>query len=565
MKNLNKTARIAAGIITLGIALLTFSCDMIPENKIDLRLTDEMASQSYSQLLNQGRAVYDYIPKGYNSLDGAMMAAATDEAAHAIPGSNIEKYQSGLWGPADNPDNAWKEMYRGIRFANLYLHNSNGYQDIILRDTSTQAGKAQYLQQCNNLEWMRNEARVLRAYYYFELIKRYGGVPVVDKIYGPDDVIDLPRKSYEQVVQFILEELDAALPNLQENWMAQEQASFGRVNKGTAMAIKSRVLLYYASPLNNPSHAKNRWELAADAAKNVIDDDNYALANYATMFTGANGHQNTEVIFCHMTGNNNTPERYNYPITTNGGASGTCPSANLVDAYENSDGSVFDWSQVGADGNPYEGRDPRLNMTVVVNNSQWNGRAMQCYAGGYDATGIQTTTTGYYLKKFLTDGLDLELNRTAVHSWPLFRYGEILLNYAEAMNEAYGPDADPYGDGKTARWAVNEVRGRTGVEMPPVTAAGEVEMRERIKHERRIELAFENHRFWDVRRWGETDAKAALNVPIRGVVIQLAGDIFTYSSKTVENRVFETKMLLYPIPQSEMLKSGGELEQNKDW
>lgn len=560
-KNILNTATAVFAI--LAAAAMT-GC--IPENKIDLDLTDKLASETYARLLDQGEGVYNYIPSAYNWIDGAMLAAATDEADHAVKGSNVEKFQYGNWGPTDNPDNAWKNLYRGIRLAQIYLRNSEGYEETILRDISTQAKKDAYLEQCKDLEWMRNEVRVLRAYCYFELLKRYGDIPVIEEIYGLDDDIDMPKESYETVVGYIVDELDEVIPNLQENWRSYKVAAFGRVDKGMAMALKARVLLYYASPLNNPSNNLNRWKDAADAAKEVIDYGRYSLGNYATMFTGANGHQNPEAIFCHMTGSNNTPEKNNYPMATNGGKSGTSPSGNLVDAYENADGTPFSWSQVAPGGNPYAGRDPRLQMTVVVNNSAWNGRTMQIYTGGNEASGIQATTTGYYLKKFLTDGLDLELSHAAVHSWPLFRYGEVLLNYAEAMNEAYGPDTDNYGDGKTARWAVNEVRGRSGVGMPPVVASTQTEMRARIRHERRIELAFEDHRFWDVRRWGTEEAKAALGGELKGVAATKTGEnTFTYTVRTVEKRVFTDKMMLYPIPQSEVLKSKGALLQNDLW
>ena len=235
-----------------------------------------------------------------------------------------------------------------------------------------------------------------------------------------------------------------------------------------------------------------------------------------------------------------------------------------MDAYENADGTPFDWNSLTPGDDPYAGRDPRLQYSIVVNDSQWNGRTMQCYDGGADGSGVtQATTTGYYLKKFLTDGLDLEKNQTSVHSWILFRYAEILLNYAEAMNEAYGPDTDPFGDGKTARWAVTDVRGRVG--MPPVTASDETEMRNRIKHERRVELAFEDHRFWDVRRWGKADAESALGVPVKGVSITKTETGFTYATKIVGTRTFQEKMMLYPIPQSEILRSAGKIKQNPGW
>lgn len=552
-----------------GLAVFSlFACEgLLPDNKVDLDLTDKNVSQAYANLRDQGMALYDYLPAGYNRIDGAMLAAATDEADHAPIGSDIEKFQLGTWNAVTNPDNNWGDCYRAIRLSALFLRNSENYEEIILRDTSTASKLNNYKTQCADLKALRAEARVLNAYMYFELLKRFGGVPLTDKLYSLESHPDLERSTYDQVVKHIVGEIDEVLDNdeLRDDWYAYDQKLYGRFTQGAALALKSRILLYWASPQNNPTDDQERWEEAAQAAHDLIELTKYSLeGNYGNLFSGTTSHQSKEVILAYMTGANNTPETDNYPISTNGGKTGTCPSANLVDAYENADGTPFDWNSLAPGADPYADRDPRLQYSVVVNNSQWNGRTMQCYDGGTDGSGVtQATTTGYYLKKFLTDGLDLEKNQTSVHSWILFRYAEILLNYAEAMNEAYGPDADPFGDGKTARWAVNEVRGRVG--MPPVAASDETEMRGRIKHERRIELAFEDHRFWDVRRWGKADAESALKAPIMGVSITKTQTGFTYAAKTVGSRTFQEKMMLYPIPQSEILRSAGKIKQNPGW
>lgn len=560
-----KTIRMALA----GLAVLSMSaCEgLLPDNKVDLDLTDKNASQAYTNLKSQGMMLYDYLPTGYNRIDGAMLAAATDEADHAPIGSDIEKFQLGTWNAVTNPDNNWSDCYRAIRLSALFLQNSENYETIILRDTSTASKLNTYKTQCADLKALRAEARILNAYMYFELLKRFGGVPLIDKLYSLESHPDMERSSYDQVVTHIVGEIDDVLDNdeLEDDWYAYDQKQYGRFTQGAALALKSRILLYRASPQNNPSGDTERWKEAAQAAHDLIELSKYTLeGNYGNLFSGTTSHQSKEVILAYMTGANNTPETDNYPISTNGGKTGTCPSANLVDAYENADGTPFDWNSLTPGDDPYAGRDPRLQYSIVVNDSQWNGRTMQCYDGGADGSGVmQATTTGYYLKKFLTDGLDLEKNQTSVHSWILFRYAEILLNYAEAMNEAYGPDTDPFGDGKTARWAVNEVRGRVG--MPPVTASDETEMRNRIKHERRIELAFEDHRFWDVRRWGKADAESALGVPVKGVSITKTETGFTYATKIVGTRTFQEKMMLYPIPQSEILRSAGKIEQNPGW
>lgn len=550
----------------LLFALILSACDgLIPDSKIDTLLRDDQASVSYDRLKSQGISMYDYIPEGYDRISGAMFASACDEADFAIPGSSISRFVDGSWNAIVNPDDVWASKYRGIRMANLFLENSTDYQTIILRDTANSVGAANYQLWKADIEYLRNEAMVIKAYCYFELIKRYGGVPLITEAVSVSDDVNLPRSSYDEVVVYILQQLNSAIPNLQENWSSYQATSFGRISKGMAMALKSRVLLYWASPLNNPNNNLDRWKQAAQAAHDVITYGKYSLeSNYGSLFVGDKAHKSNESIFAYATGSNNTPEKTNYPISTNSGSTGNCPSGNLVDDYEYKTGEPFSWTTLAPGADPYANRDPRLTYSVVVNNSTWTNRTIECWVGGKDGEGTrQTSTTGYYLKKFLTDKLDLSTNKTAVHSWILFRYGEILLNYAEAMNEAYGPDTDFFGDGYTARWAINQIR--TRATMPAVVAANTQEMRAKIKHERRIELAFEEHRQWDVRRWGINDAKAALGATIKGIRITKTESGFTYVPVTVGNRVFNDYNILYPIPQSEILLSNGVLTQNPQY
>lgn len=553
----------------ITIIWVFYSCEsFLPESKLDADLTEAQASVSYSRLRDQGLAIFGQIPQGYDQIDGAMLASATDESDYAVLNSEIDRFNNGSWSQYNNPDDQWNTNYRGVRLANLFLKNSTGYEHIIFRDTTKQTQKNSYYEQCADLEWLRNEANVLKAYFYFELIKRYGGVPLIKDVVMPEDQVNIPRSSYDEVMEYIIELIDGAIPNLQTDWRSYKSTSFGRVDKGMAMALKARALLYWASPLNNLTNDKSRWEAAAKAAHDLIIYGKYSLetSGYSALFLGAKSHQSSETIFARMTGSNNAPEAKNFPVATDGGSTGNCPSGNLVDAYEMKDGTQFSWAKLAPGENPYANRDPRLTASVVVNNSSWTGRTIECWHGGKDEVGIkQNTSTGYYLKKFMNGNLNLALNQTAVHSWILFRYGEVLLNYAEAMNEAYGADIDHFGDARTARWAVNQVRTRKGVEMPAVIAHNTQEMRDRIKHERRIELAFEDHRQWDLRRWGDNDAQAALNTPLMGVKVVKENNTMIYTLFEVEKRYFTPKMLLYPIPQSEILLSKGVLTQNQDW
>ena len=545
-------------------ALLSCS-DFIPDNKVDLELRDDQASTSYEDLLAQGMMMYDYLPKGYSQIDSSMLAAATDEADYAPIDSDIEKFQKGLWNPTDNPDDVWDSLYTGIRHTKLFLRNSENYEKTILRDTFTVSGLEEYKMQCADLKNLRAEALVVDAWLYFELSKRYGAVPIVEELYDISSSPGLTRSSYEDVVSHMVDMLEKADPDLEDDWYSYDVQKYGRITKGVARSLKSRILLYAARLMHNPENDRKKWEDAAKAAKDVIDMNIYELEeDYGSLFYGAQSHQSKETIFAYMSGLNNIPEILNYPVTTSRGRTGICPSGNLVDAYENIDGSPFEWAKLPEGANPYDKRDPRLMQSIVVNGSEWNGRTIETYVGGFDGVGQpMATTTGYYLKKFLTDNLDLDKDQTAVHSWILFRYGEILLNYAEAMNEAYGPDDDHFADGKTARWAVNRVRERSG--MPPVVAEDRSTMRNRIKHERRVELAFEDHRFWDVRTWGGSDAMDALGAEIYGIHIEKKNDRLHYEKFVVEERIYTDKMKLYPIPQSEILLSSENLLQNPGW
>ena len=542
------------------------SCEgFIPETKVDLKETEDIADATYANLYAQGIHVYSYIPEGYNRIGNAMLSSATDESDYAVPGSTIEYFQNGTWSPVNLPDNIWTASYRGISRSMQFLAASEGYEQTILRDTSTTSALNNYNDQCADLKCLRAENKAMTGLIYFELLKRYGAVPIIDKKYALDSEPDLIRAPYSEVVEHIVSLIDEAIPDLRADWNAYKAADFGRLEIGSALAIKARVLLYAASKAYNVTGDVAKWEAAAEAARAVIELGRYQLAaDYRNMFLGLQGHQNSEAILCYMTGKSNTIETLNYPISTNGGKTGTCPSANLVDAYENADGTPFSWSSLAPGQDPFANRDPRLQQTIVVNNTTWNGRTMEIYQGGKDGIDVvNATTTGFYLKKFLTDELDLELGQTAVHSWPVIRYADILLMYAEAMNEAYGPDVDYYGDGHTARWAIIMVRARSS--MPEVVASTQAEMTERIRHERRIEFAFEDHRFWDVRRWGDETAKAALNTPVKGLKITLGTSGFEYETFNVENRVYNSHMLYYPIPQSEILNSNGMIAQNPGW
>ncbi len=544
-------------IIILAVFLLCASSCTLLDSKDDLQLTDEMLQTRYYHLFNMGYRTYNCVPDGFSRIDDNLFASVSDEAQYVTTLSKSARFNDGSWSQYNNPDDCYDWFYVGIHDVNYFLENTVDYVEALAqsRDTITTSGRYSYEQDVLNMSRLREEAVVLRAYYYFELIKRYGGVPVIkstaDKDYSE-------RATYDSVVKMIVDDIDSVMDKLVDSWVEETLSNYdGRLTKGAARAIKSRVLLYAASPLNNPSNDTEKWMAAAKAAYDVINMGRYSLTDsYQDLFYSAATNTNPEVIWAKRNSASNTIEKANYPIGTQGGNTGVCPSLNLVKAYEHKGATNRS--------NWFENLDPRCAATIVKNLDYWNGRQMQIYAGGTDSpSNPNSSPTGFYLKKFLSPDLNLVNDATEIHSWILFRYAEILLNYAEAMNEIYGPDGKG-SFGLSAREAVNMIRSREGVEMPPVAASDKNSMREAIKSERRVELAFEEHRFWDLLRW--KDAETALNTTILGVDNIPDGSSYVWREKTVSTRKFDaSKMYLYPIPQTEIVRTGNQITQNPNW
>lgn len=554
-------------IITLFMAS---ACENLDREIINT-LSVNQVETSYDYSLNRLTSIYTNLPEGFMNIDGAMMASASDEAEHSIESSSVHKFNTGAWNAYDNPDNVWGSYYNGIRKANLFLQNSNSIDLDAYRLDPTTSSQAVYTQKLADIKRWKYEARFLRAFFYFELVKRYGGIPLIKTPSSIDDAgLNVNRNSLAECVQFITDECDSAATNLPVTYTA---ADMGRVTKGAALSLKSRVLLFSASDLFNTTtwasgYAKPelislagdrtaRWKAAADAAKAVIDlaGTGYALAsNYRSLF---NTYNNSEIILTRRNSASNGFEFSSFPIGFNLAQGGTTPSQNMVDAYEMTDGTTFDWSNPVHAANPYSNRDPRLGLSIIFNNSTYKLRTIECWTGGLDGKGIERATkTGYYMKKYVDENLNITLNNKSVHSWILIRLAEIYLNYAEALNE-YSPG---HADIKTY---VDKVRARAGIAMPGMAVGTQDEVREKIRNERRVELAFENFRFWDLRRWMK--APAYLDVPLKGVIITKTGpSTFTYVPYDVETRTFDPKMYLYPIPYKE-INIDNLLVQNPGW
>lgn len=560
-----------------ALLLLVNACDSILDREVVLSLTEDDVLTLYNNTQSRAVAIYNYLPSGFRCVDGAMMASASDEAEYTLETSSIQMFNVGSWNAKNNPDGgSWWNNFRGIYLVNHFLANSDNLDLEMYRLNPDDIGHEQYQNRLDNIKRWKYEVRFLRAYFYFELIKRYGGVPVITR---PVEIGDsFPRNTLDSCVNFIVKECDDIALGLPIKYTEQE--NLGRATRGAVLALKSRVLLYAASDLfNSPEKwasdyankdlisvktidRKERWKRAADAAKDVIDlaDAGYALSNnYQGIFRS---YTDTEIILARRDGASNDFEKANYPVGYDLGNSGNTPSLNLLDDYEMLDGTAFDWNNKNHAANPYKGRDPRLAFTILSNMTKFNGRPVECWTGGRDGKGVpRATKTGQYLLKYIDPELNLLEGRTSVHTWILIRLAEVYLNYIEALNEYQPTHSD-------IKIYYDKIRRREGIKMPVLPDGLDQDaVRQKIRHERRIELAFEDHRLWDARRWmiaaDNEMGKGVLNIPLRGLEILNRGGVPSYRPIEIEKRNFEPKMYLYPIPQGDLDIAGWS--QNPLW
>lgn len=537
------------------LLLVLTSCDFLNYNEEDFISDEEFFFEEFDRTKAALTNLYSNLPNGFNEVGGSMRSSASDDAVEADPQSSVHDFYNGSWSPINTIDSRWGVLYGAIRDANLFIQRVD---TTIIEDRKYNEN---YDLLKDQIQYFKPEARFLRAYYYFELLRRYGGVPLVTETLNANEANTVELNSANEIVEFIVDECDAILNDLPVSFTSVMGMETGRATKGAVMALKTRTLLYAASPQLNPSNDQGKWETVAEASAAIIDSSWYSLEN--SYSNAVNKFPSDELIFGRRLNPSNLFERNNFPVGYQG-EPGTCPTQNLVNTYEMLNG--MDINEVGSGydpDNPYENRDPRLKKTVIVNNSEWKGRKVEIWRGGLDGPPQELSTpTGYYLKKYVIE--DLQINdpnpTTQEHLWTYFRYAEVLLNYAEAMNEAYGPTNDPQGYGMTAMDAVNMVRDRAG--MPGFSSSmGKDQFRNELQEERRIELSFENHRFWDIRRWKIGPSTQE----IKGMNIERMGpDSFSYKKEVIENRIWQEKMSFYPFPQNEIFINGN-IQQNPGW
>lgn len=553
-----KFNKIAILLLSAGL-LTTTSCDFMDCDESDNYTLQEIQG-SYNRVKQFVTSIYGYLPSDFCNTHGAMLDAATDDAIHVYESSAIQRIVNGTWSANYTVDDKFAYYYNAIHDANYYLTTLSG----LTFDTWENGDDYQdWMQNYDNYQY---QVRFLRAYFYFELVRRYQNVPLITKPLSQTEANQIEPSSAQEVLKFIINECTEIAPKLPIKSTSIAQAENGRATRAMAMALKSRAALYAASPLYNTNGDNAKWTEAAKASHDIIasaGELGLGLDTYANLFKSKN-YNSKEVILCRPTGTSKTFEQANYPMGVTGGNTTTCPTENLASAFEMKDGRAFDWNDPTMKANPYKDRDPRFYLTIVHNGMLWPAKkAVDISEGGANGLPLtNATTTGYYLRKYVDNSISFEAGSTTAathHNWILFRYAEVLLNYAEAMIHVNGNcDFKDATYTMSAREALNAVRKRAG--MPEVAACSQDKFLTRVKHERRVEMAFEGQRFWDLRRWKNLDETKN----IYAVRITHHDGVLSYEKTLLSERSVSDKLYFYPIANVELFKNK-KLVQNSGW
>ncbi len=384
---------------------------------------------------------------------------------------------------------------------------------------------------------MEAQARFFRGFLHFMLVRSHGGIIIRDYIDGPNEAFKA-RSTESDCYDFIAKELNFAADNLPREW---DKASLGRLTRGGVMGYKSRVMLY-----------AERWEEAVAAAEEVIREEGslYQLEpDYDKIYKTKDSKEGVLTYRFGGTLGHSFHKLYSPKGDKSEGVTGIAvPTLEMVDSYRMADGSQFDWNNPVHAAHPFLNREPRFYASVLYNGAIWKGRTIETAVGGKDGFehyGAQQsgggTVTGFYIRKMIDENAPMD--GISTQSWYEVRYAEVLLNHAEALNEL--------GRGAEALVSLNKVRERA--RLPKVTVTDQVALREIIREERKVELAFEGHRLWDLRRW-----KKAVEVldgkRMHGLKITKSGDSFTFEKVECDdkNRIFKESYYKLPVPQNEI-------------
>ena len=550
----------------LSAALLLAGCNFLDFDESSSDYSREDMYKTYSNIQKMLTNIYGYMPnKDIADVSSALRDCGSDDAEYADPDASVQRFTNGNWSALNTVDDKWS-LWNGIRSANEFL------ESIETVDLSMYKYDNKYQRWLEHLAYYPYQARVLRAYFFFELARRYGDIPMPLTMLTAEEANEIEKVPFDEVINFIVTECSESAAHLPDTYADLLDEEIGRVTRGFALAVKTKALLYAASPLHNPSGDKSKWQKAAAAAKEIIDLGIYRLDPEEK----ANNYRSQEVIFAILRSESQSFERYNFPVRFTEGArtsiAGSYPTQNLVDAFQTLGG--YDIT-LGANGwqtsdpafdvtKPYEGRDPRFARAILANGMSFKGSTIETYVGGKDYSATRSdlgTVTGYYLRRYIQEATSFtpENTQSLKHQWIVYRYAEALLTYAEAMNEYAGNPTSAEG-GLSALDALNQVRANAG--MPDVTATSQAEFREAVRREWRVEFAFEDHRFWDVRRW---DIGQSTQGQIDGVEITRSGGTYNYKRMTVETRTWSARQNLYPIPQSELFCNPNLNPQNTGW
>ena len=560
----------------LSLVVLSAGCHVLDFDETSSDFTREDMLTSYSNIEKVLTNVYGYMPnKDIYDVSSALRDCGSDDAEYADPEASVQLFTNGNWSAISTVDTKW-ELFGGVRAANDFLdmiwdEETKDIKEQIKENLSIFKYTSKYSQQMDMLALFPYQAKVLRAYYFFELARRYGDIPMPLVKLTAEEANEIEKTPFDEVINFIVAECDEAAAKLPNTYVGMLEDQIGRVTKGFALAVKAKALLYAASPLHNPGGDKTKWQKAAQAAKAIMDLNYYRLDPAEK----ANNYTSPEVIMAICRSESSSLERNNYPVRLTYGdrnsMGGSFPTQNLVDAFQTKNG--FDIT-LGANGwetsdpnfdvtKPYENRDPRFARAILANGMTFKGTTIETFVGGKDYSATRSdlgTVTGYYLRRYLVEDVDFtpEAQKSAKHQWIVYRYAEALLSFAEAANEYLGNPTDA-SLGISALDALNQVR--ENADMPSVEVTSYADFQKAVRREWRVEFAFEDHRFWDVRRW---DIGQSTQGQVDGVEIVKSGNNFTYSRKSVESRSWSSKMNLFPIPQSETF-SNPHLTQNTGW
>ncbi len=569
-------------VLSTLILPLLFSCDDYLDKPASDDITADMAFETVIAAKKVLNNLYAEVKSSAYNINtrNAPYAQGCDDA---IAGYSLwgNTFHNGSWTPddsrtaADNAENTpptcsfWNNTYKRVRKANLFLENLH-------KATGDEKDKVV----------LRAEAKFLRAYYYSELIKRFGGFILLDHSVDANDYSSLtnqPRNTFEECVDWVCAELDEAAKDLAPIRISSET---GRATNVACYAVKARLLLFAASPLfntDNPvlsdyttiqyygNYDKERWKKAADACKLIMNYSQYygldmevydtgdptSYDNYFRRYSTLFFKVGRESVWISHPQQDWSGVRVPYGNRAAGGWNWINPTYQLAMEYEMTNGKLPAEQGSGYDlANPGNDRDPRFKSSIQYPGAQYPAYDFKPWIGG-SASHLESQKTGFCMNKYLdpdfnsmTAGLVVRKNITQ-----LFRYAEVLLNYAEAMNEYSGPAADVY-------QAINDIRARVGMPALP-SGLDQAQMREKIRHERRVELAFEDHRFFDVRRW--RIAEEALNGSLTGYDVTNGEKTGFYRIVTVGDPIkFEKRHYLYPLSTQEILLNP-ELQQNPGW